>query len=109
MKDIERQVSEWNAVILTRSIECELQQPPRNNLRIGKGGFRRRRRHVVLSDIIEQIKYRRFILEFIQTSGSSLVIKIQENISVSKVQIMQNSSVPWSVNFEQSVMVRFLP
>ena len=55
MKDIERQGSEWNAVILTRSIECELQQPPRNNLRIGKGGFRRRRRHVVLSDIIEQI------------------------------------------------------
>ena len=81
MKDIERLVSEWN-MILTRSIESELQQKPRNNLPMGEVDFWRRR-HVVLSDIMEQIKQRRVqrILEFIQTSGSSLLIKIQENIS----------------------------
>jgi len=81
MRTIERLVSEWNT-ILTHSIKCELQQKPKNNLPMGEVDFWRRR-HVVLSDIMEQIKHPRVqrILELTQTSGSALVIKFQKNIS----------------------------
>jgi len=82
IKKIERVVSEWN-IIITRSIEIELQQNPKNCLPMGEVDFWRRR-HVVLSDVMEQIKGENIqkILGVLQAAGSSLSPKIQESISI---------------------------
>ena len=83
IKRIERLVSEWN-IVLTRSIEAELLQQPNNDFPMGEVDFWRRR-HVVLSDIMEQIKsqnMQRFINTLKASAGSSQSRKMQDNISV---------------------------
>ena len=80
LKTIEKTVSEWN-VTLTRCIDVELNKKPRNELPIGEVDFWRRR-HVILSDMMEQLKSSRVqnTLDALQKVGSSMSPKISENI-----------------------------
>ena len=83
IKKIERAVSEWN-VILNRSIEAELKEEPRNNTPMGEVDFWRRR-HVVLSDILEQLSKNpkiQKLLDALKASGSFHSQNIYDNMNV---------------------------